>query len=268
MVKKKKSEKKNSRGSAQSTRKVQNSGAKKKTQKKKVSSNKKNISQKTIILSIVVILIIAGGIFFYYDQNSTQEVVATVNEEEITSAEVSEVRERYSQQGQSPSEEKIVEQIIEKELLLQEAKKDVDIPTNEEITATIEAQLAQQNLTIEEYKEQIEERGFSYEERFKDFKEQMILQKYIQEMFAEKNLSVSDEEVEETYDTYKQQSPEGIPSFKELGPQIRTQLEQQKQREAISSLIESLKSEAEIEYLIEFESKEPETLQQQIQEVE
>jgi len=120
--------------------------------------------------------------------------------------------------------------------------------TDEETESELENQLLQQNLTLEKYKQQLEQQGISYEEYLQNYKEQLTLLNYLDDVLEGENINVTEEEAENYYDWSKQQSEEELPPYEEVESQIINYLQQQKQEEAIKSLVQELRKDADIEY--------------------
>lgn len=182
-------------------------------------------------------------------------VVAKVNGEEIKSEEAKEIIEQYQQQGQQVSSEEIIDQLVEQELISQEAENQGYSVSKEEAEQTVESQMESQaqtsNMSLEEYKKLLEQQGTSFEDIIKDTQEQLSTQNYISDELEGKDLNVSEEEAKAFYDENKEmieQQSENA-SYEEAKPQIITMLEQQKQEEAVGVLVENLSEDAEIEYL-------------------
>ena len=111
--------------------------------------------------------------------DTTSSVLATVNGEDITSEDVTETKQSLSQKGQQISEEQALEQTINQRLLSQKVKEENVTVSTEEAESTIRAQLAQQNMTLENYKSQLEMQGISYKEELESLKNRMATQKYL-----------------------------------------------------------------------------------------
>jgi len=178
----------------------------------------------------------------------TENVVATVNGEKITKEEVTTNQQSYVQQGLQISEEQALEQLINQTILTQQAQQEGVMLTDEETESDLENQLLQQNLTLEKYKQQLEQQGISYEEQLQNYKEQLTLLNYLDDVLEGENINVTEEEAENYYDWSKQQSEEELPPYEEVESQIINYLQQQKQEEAIKSLVQELRKDADIEY--------------------
>ncbi|MFP4523373.1 MAG: SurA N-terminal domain-containing protein [Candidatus Woesearchaeota archaeon] len=178
----------------------------------------------------------------------TGKVVATVNDEEIKSEDVAAIQQALSQQGQEISEEDALEQVINQKVLEQKVQEENIVVTDEEAESMIEQQLAMQNTTLDDYQQQVESQGVSYEAELENIKNQIATQQFLESQLEGKSFDVTEEEVQEFYETYKAQAPEEVPSFEELQPQIIATLEQQKQQEATSLIIQELRTSANVEY--------------------
>lgn len=181
-------------------------------------------------------------------QPITSNVVAVINGEEIKSEEVSTIQQSLLQQGQQISEEEALEQVINQKVLEQKVQQENIVVSTEEAESAIEQQLAMQGATLDDYKQQIESQGVSYEAELENIKNQIATQNYLQTQLEGQSFDVTEEEAQEFYEMYKAQSPEEVPSYEELKPQIIAQLEQQKQQEATSVIIQELRSNANVEY--------------------
>jgi parvulin-like peptidyl-prolyl isomerase len=222
------------------------------------------INSKNIFIGIVVVLgLLFAGWFFTSDQGTqtntnldndllpgeTNSVLAKVNGEDVTSNEVLGIQQSFAQQGLQISSEDALEQVIIQEILSQEAQQEGFSPTNEEAELIIETQLSQQGMNLDDFKQQLSQQGVSYEEQLEGVKEQVAVQDYINSQFEDESFDVTNEEANEFYEEYKAQSPEELLPFEEVEPQIVSTLQQQKQQEAIGSLVEELRLNSDIEYL-------------------
>jgi hypothetical protein len=138
--------------------------------------------------------------------------------------------------------------VINQKVLEQKVQQENIVVTNEEAESVIEQQLAMQGVTLDDYKQQIESMGVSYESELENIKNQIATQQFLESQLEGQIFNVTEEEAQEFYEMYKAQSPEEVPSYEELQPQIITTLEQQKQQEAISIIIQGLRTAANVEY--------------------
>ncbi len=176
------------------------------------------------------------------------EVVARVNGEAITAGDVAKLRVKlYESYRMQISEEEALEQLIEETVLYQEAEQQGYAPTMDEAEQELEARVASSGRTMEDFEADLAKSGFSYEEYLQDFQRQLAINSYLDD--AVQVPEVTELEARVFYENYKQESPEAeLPPFEQLKSEIMAFLEQQKQQEATSLLIEELKEKADIKY--------------------
>lgn len=176
------------------------------------------------------------------------EVVARVNDEAITAGDVTKLRVKvYESYRMQISEEEALEQLIAETVLYQEAEQQGYVPTMDEAEQELEARVASSGRTMEDFEADLAKSGFSYEEYLQDFQRQLAINSYLDD--AVQVPEVTEIEARVFYENYKQESPEAeLPPFEQLKSEIMALLEQQKQQEATSLLIEELKEKADIKY--------------------
>jgi parvulin-like peptidyl-prolyl isomerase len=219
---------------------------------RKLDKNKKNFLKYGAIL-VLVVLVFGGFMFFFEGEDNSNlsgNVVAMVNGEEITASEISAIQQSMVQQGQQVSEKDALEQVINQKLILQEVEAGNYSVSNEEAEFIMEQQLSTQGSSLEDYKQQISQQGIVYEEQLNSIKDELAIQKYLEAQLEGGNFEVSEQEAENFYEMYKQQA-EINETYEELEPQIIATLQHQKQQEAISSLVQELRADAEVKYLQE-----------------
>lgn len=178
------------------------------------------------------------------DSNVT--VLATVNGVEVTSDDVSAIQMAMLQHGQQVSDQDALEQLINQQVLV-ETVKDAGLLPMEEIEALVMDSLAEQNVTLNDYKQQLAGEGYSYEQQLEGLQLQLSVQNFLESALKNADLNVSDEEARELYDQLANQS-EDVPSFEEAKDQVKLVLQQRKQQEAVQSLSEQLREKIEIVY--------------------
>jgi len=176
------------------------------------------------------------------------EVVARVNGEAITAGDVTKLRVKvYEAYRMQMSEEEALERLIAETVLYQEAEQQGYAPTMDEAEQELEARVASSGRTMEDFEADLAKSGFSYEEYLQDFQRQLAINSYLDD--AVQVPEVTELEARVFYENYKQESPEAeLPPFEQLKSEIMALLEQQKQQEATSLLIEELKEKADIKY--------------------
>ena len=221
---------------------------------KKLESISLNRKKGKFIAGVAVIVaaaVLTAALVFATIAAPGSEVVARVNGEAITAGDVTKLRVKvYESYRMQISEEEALEQLIEETVLYQEAEQQGYAPTMDEAEQELEARVASSGRTMEDFKADLAKSGFSYfsyEEYLQDFQRQLAINSYLDD--AVQVPEVTELEARVFYENYKQQSPEAeLPPFEQLKSEIMALLEQQKQQEATSLLIEELKEKADIEY--------------------
>lgn len=200
------------------------------------------------------------------DLEDVPEVVAEVNGEEIPGDDFRQAYEsQYTQmamQAQMTGEEvdeeglqdQTVENLVNLELLAQDAEASGYEATEEDVDAELE-NVAEQNgiESVDELLSVAEEQGTSEEQLRADVEQQVLINQVIDDLDV---AEPTEEEIEEAYEEVAAQQPpaEGedgeeaeTPSLEELRPQIEEQLAAEKENEAAMAHVEELRESAEIE---------------------
>ena len=113
------------------------------------------------ILVVILAVIFLTGIFYkvVYNSNSSNTVVAEVNSKEIYSNDVIAVQAEAFSQGHNVTINQSLSQIINEELIFQEAEKQGYLPDSKEAETKIETQLKEKNETLEGYKSFLNQNG-------------------------------------------------------------------------------------------------------------
>ena len=214
-------------------------------------------------------IIIAGALLagaYLWHQNAEEnrspypDIVAVVNGTEISNASFTQSVARTTElaiaQGALPSDPSVQAQIEEQALdvlvnttLFLDAARAAGVSTTPAAVAEqyalieeqfggeagLAAELADQNMTVADLNNDIEE--------------QLIVDSYIRDAAGLNELAVSDEDIQAFYDTIPQ--GEGVPSLEELAPQIEQQIIANRQQDAVQNLIDMLRMNAVIEVNLE-----------------
>ena len=185
----------------------------------------------------IILLLIAGGVLIYLVKSLF--IAAFVNGRPVSR--IALIQELEKQGGQ-----KVLDSLIEKSLILQEANKEGIKVSKADIDAEIariEALLKEQNLSLDEA---LSMRG----ETMASLSEQIKLQKTVEALLAQK-ISVTDDEVrkyfDENVDLFGAEA-----DFEDVKADAGDQLYQQKLNSEYSQWIEELRSKAKILYLLKF----------------
>ena len=217
-----------------------------------------------IIAVLGLILLFYAGAKLLQDEDSNNEnedikdntqdytnksILAIVNGEEISLETVNLTRQSYMQQGKQYSQEQILELLINQTIVIQNAIKDGYNYTDVETESELQKLLSQQNSTLDEYKQQLQNQGLSYEEELQNYKMQLILHTYLDDAIEGENINVTESEALAYYNLYKDKTEGKVPSYEELESQIMDYLQQIKEQVVINNVIEDLRDNGEIIYL-------------------
>jgi hypothetical protein len=193
----------------------------------------KFISMKMAI--IIAIIIILGALLFYY---KGLFIAATVNGSPVSR--ISVISELEKSSGK-----KVLDGIVTKKLLNDEANKKGITITSDEIAAEIkkiEEQVKAQGGTLDAA---LLQQGMTR----KDMEEQITLQKKLEKLLGDK-IAVTDEEAAKLLADSKVTVPKG--EEEKFKAQAKDQIRGQKLNDAAAAFIESLKTGASIKYFVSY----------------
>ena len=225
------------------------------THKHHEKKEKKEFGMWTIILSIAAIIIIAillfniGKILPNGDNNDIN-VLARVNGEEILvedlDIEMAKLPEYYHEMMEPLELKKnVLEQVVMKKLLLQEAEKLMITATTEEVDAEIEKTYVEYGLTKGDFMIKLEEQGTDYDQFFNDFKEQLVLNKLIESSLVKGE--PTEEDIEAIYNENKEQLVSAKASHILVCYEGRTSCEQPRTEEEALEIVNEVLSKVEQE---------------------
>jgi len=210
-----------------------------------------------LIVSILVVLI-AGFAIKNVRENALPEgqVIAIVGSEKIFQKEVDSRLAQITKQGVqdpsgfTPTEEEVLENLINETLILQAAS-DVGIAiTNEQVEDVYTNQVLAGFENEEALKTHLSGVGLTIERVKEDILTQLIIQEYILQNTPAIDIAVSEEEVRSFYDELGVEGAE-MPPFEEVREQIIGHLEQEKQALEFSGVVESLVADLRLKTEIE-----------------
>lgn len=221
-----------------------------------------------ILLGVLFLLEKEGrsstGIFdaFLANQDTaTQQddtVVAVVNGEEITGADLQTSIQQFKQaataQGVDTTSPEVVADIRNQALdvlvntvLLKQAAQEqgVEVPDEAaaERLATIQAEIG----GAEALQARIAELGLTQADLEADIEEELVIQTLLNSLFAEAEISVTEQEIQEIYDEAGAAGAEELPPLETVSEQIEAQVRGTKEQEVIEQYLETLRAEAEID---------------------
>ncbi|MFZ3580230.1 SurA N-terminal domain-containing protein [Virgibacillus sp. DJP39] len=184
------------------------------------------------------------------------KVVATVNGEEIKGSKYNDMYSQtlmtFKQGGQDATNAELVQKqtlnrLIEKELILQEAEQIGIEVSSSEISEQLE-QIKSQFESTEQYQKQLTELEMTEESLKNQLAFEIKLNKYIEQEVPE--VEVTDKEIQTYYEQLASQQGEKAPALEEVKQQIKQTVVKQKRQAKLTSAIEILKEESEVETLL------------------
>ncbi len=206
-------------------------GSRKKTELVTILSK---IKQRNYLLPLVII-ILAGTLYYF----KNQFIVATVNGKPIFRLTL--IRELEKKAGRE-----VLDSLITEILILQEAKKENVVISEDEIKEEIRQIEESFSSRGQDLDQLLEVQGMTRDE----LGEQIRVQKIVEEIVG-KDISVTDEEIDE----YIEENKDFIPQESDIGEvraSVKGQLEQQKVNEKAQLWIQSLQDKAKINNLLKF----------------
>tara|TARA_B100000508_G_scaffold93645_1_gene73177 strand:- start:942 stop:1769 length:828 start_codon:yes stop_codon:yes gene_type:complete len=216
-----------------------------------------------IILLVVLYLMEKEGrsnTTIFADIIAAQEsnaTVAVVNGQKIINSELDTSVQQFTQvavaQGidtttQAAQEEirgQALEVLINTELLKQSAAERGHSVSDEDVTnriAEIETELG----GAETLADRMETLGISDKQLREDVHDELLIQLLLDDIFAEANIEVTQEEIEQVYSIAGGEDA-GLPTLDEVTEQVREQIIASKEQEAIDGFLSGLRDNAEIE---------------------
>jgi len=188
----------------------------KKNTKSKSSSKRKGLKKSNFkkAFSVVILLavIVALAIFGYIQISGVkdQTIVASVNNEKIASKEldrgydflflITGYPEEYKQ---IITKEAYLDQLINENLLLQEAKEQNFALSNKKVDERLKEMMDQNLLTEEQFEDRLKEGGFSLDYFKEYYKRQLTISDFLNEtLFSE--IEIADSEIKEYYESNKE----------------------------------------------------------------
>lgn len=205
--------------------------------KKKTTKSFFNLPQSEVI-GIIIIIVVTALLFYF----KGLFVAASVNGKPISRVEV--IGQLEGSVGKQT-----LDSLVTKELVLQEAKKRGITVSDKEIgdeLVKIETNVKKQGGSLEEA---LAAQGMTR----KVLKDQILLQKLLEKMF-EKELGVTEKEIDQFMEENKDSLPETVEATEQasLRQSIKQQIQQNKLGQKVQNLISSLKNSANINFFVKY----------------
>lgn len=202
-------------------------------------------SKKFPIETIFVILAVVGIVLILYLSQKAEKPVASVNGQEITTADLDYILSTVpEQQRQSLTKENLTEIAISNLLVRQEIIKRGLKVSEEEVDALISRFLEQNQITMDEYLQLLEQQGTDINFIKNLYAEQLLTYKLMNETVLNE-VKVSDDEIESFYEMYKMQING---TYEEVKSELAEILKIQKAQQSFILFVQQLRSNAEIKY--------------------
>jgi len=200
------------------------------------------------------------GVFdSYLSAQESSAVVAVVNGEEITAGDLNTSIEQFNQaavaQGVDISSPEVAADIRTRALevlvnttLLKQSAEAQGIEVSAEETAQ-RLETIQEEIGGEEVLQaRIAELGLTRADLEEDIQEEIVIQTLLDGLFAEADITVTEEEIQGVYDAAGG-AEQGLPPLEEVSDQIEAQVRGTKEQEVIDAYLTTLKTDAQIELL-------------------
>lgn len=184
---------------------------------------------------------------FTNSQNNDNPIVAEVNGQEIRLEDVQDAVDMETSQGQMTDNVTALERMIAKILLLEEAQARNITMTMTEVEDEITSMYVQSGLSQEQFEEKLEEIGTTYDQTLKMYREELIINKMLDDEISKTELQVSDEEAKKVFEDNKDVIMAQMGNstvFEDISSQLKTTLLQEKQQKIALDIIEHLKDKS------------------------
>lgn len=225
-----------------------------------------------IVAGVAVLAILLGALYFMekegrsntdvfgwlIESQQANSVVATVNGSDITgsdlTASIEQFRQVASAQGadvtdpsvQDSIREQALQVLINTELLTQAAATEGISVSAEEAQTRLDEITAELG-GPEVLNERIAELGISQEKLLADIQEEVLIERYLDQLFAEAEIAVSEEEISAFYEQAGTEGAELPPLDDNVRAQIEQQIATEQEQAAIDEKLNELREEAAIE---------------------
>lgn len=182
-------------------------------------------------------------------QTGENPVIAEVNGEEIYLQELRQAKTAtQAQTGQGVESTVLLAQLITNELLLQEAEnRDISV-TAEEAKASLEEQIVQNGMEVDQFKKSLQSQGTTYDDTIDLYQEQLTINELLTDETSSGSM-VSESEKEsffdENMDAIKGQFGDDV-AYEDVADMIEATILQQKQQGAVMEFVNQLRGNAEI----------------------
>jgi hypothetical protein len=234
------------------------------------SSSKKSLVKLYVVAILVVAVVILGVLYRLEKEGRSpttmfssviasqlaNEAVATIDGEKITNKDldrsVEQFKQMAAQQGvdvndpkvQAEIREQALNVIVNTKLLVKEAGRREITTTDEAVKEKIES-IKTDIGGEDKLKERMQALGVDDQKLYDDVREELLITTLLDQIRAESDLSVTDEEVAQLYNEAGSVET-GLPPLSEVSEQIKAQIVDGKEQDAINKFLEELKLSSEV----------------------
>lgn len=237
-----------------------------------VVESKSTKKTRNIVVALLIAAMLVAGVLYVAEKQGRidtnvfgsisrmlhgNEAVATVNGTKITRNQldvgVAQLNQAASLQGADVESADVKESIrtqaldvlINTELLIQAAhERGLDV-SDEEVSDRIE-QITNEVGGVDVLQDRMKELGITDDTLESDVRNEMLIQQFLDQLFAESEIVVTDEEVNDIYDAAVASGAD-VPALEDVRPQVEESIRSSKQQDVIDSFLEQTKADATIE---------------------
>lgn len=203
--------KKSARSTRKSTKKSpRKKAARKATPKSVPKKERQRIWPLALIAAGVLVILVAIAVFLA-QRESEPTTLVVVNEEAITQAEVAfQYRLLPQSYRVQVSEQQVIEQIIDEELIVQAAKAEGVVVKEEEVNSRVQGMLEGNQLTVQQLEENLALSNVTLDDFERLIERQIYIERYTQEFLGSEE--PTDEELQDLYETRREEfaTPEQV----------------------------------------------------------
>lgn len=200
---------------------------------------KKEVAITLIVIVIAIVLVFA--LYSFLRAKPASNVLATVNGVNITQEDLNEIALTIPLEiRQNITNDVLLEQAINFEVIRQEAEKLGISVTDEEVEKSINDSLAKTGLTRADLSATLAQQKVEFSMMFNAYKKQLLSYKYINATIL-KNVTVSEQEIKSIYNQYSSQINA---SYDEVKEEINMSILSMKAQNVLSAILQEKRNES------------------------
>lgn len=216
------------------------------------------------LIAIIVIIIIALAWYFFAPMTGNA-TVAVVDGEKISKVtldkRVRQLQASLEAQGADLTDEatltqlrqQTLDQLINEVLVMRDAKERGISISRSDVNDQFDI-VAARFASTEDFQEELDSNKFTEGEYRDDIRRQLLIQRYLDALAEERGVTVSDEEVDQTYANIVAQATEEVPPLEDIRDDVIAAIEQQKVSQLLQDELLRLRDASSIEIMSEVAS--------------